>query len=168
MGAMNTIRIATAALAAALLAAPAFAKDDKGWDKEHKRAEKAERKAEKAERKAAREASKGKHRDDDVHVGRYFDDRHREHARRYYAEHYRTGCPPGLAKKGNGCMPPGQARKWRVGEQVPRGVVVYEVPRPILVQLPPAPRGYRYERIGADIVLVRINGHIIVDIMAFL
>lgn len=24
------------------------------------------------------------------------------------------GCPPGLAKKGNGCMPPGQAKKhWR-------------------------------------------------------
>jgi len=30
------------------------------------------------------------------------------------------GCPPGLAKKHNGCMPPGQARKlYRVGQRFP-------------------------------------------------
>ncbi len=27
------------------------------------------------------------------------------------------GCPPGLAKKHNGCMPPGQARKLARGER---------------------------------------------------
>ena len=27
------------------------------------------------------------------------------------------GCPPGLAKKGNGCMPPGQARKLGTGQR---------------------------------------------------
>ncbi|WP_341633110.1 hypothetical protein [Sphingomonas agri] len=27
------------------------------------------------------------------------------------------GCPPGLAKKNNGCMPPGQARKLARGER---------------------------------------------------
>ena len=31
------------------------------------------------------------------------------------------GCPPGLAKKHNGCMPPGQAKKlYRVGQRFPR------------------------------------------------
>jgi hypothetical protein len=31
------------------------------------------------------------------------------------------GCPPGLAKKNNGCMPPGQARKlYRAGQRFPR------------------------------------------------
>ena len=31
------------------------------------------------------------------------------------------GCPPGLAKKNNGCMPPGQARKlYRSGQRFPR------------------------------------------------
>src|SRR4051794_37658918 len=31
------------------------------------------------------------------------------------------GCPPGLAKKHNGCMPPGQARKlYRTGQRFPR------------------------------------------------
>ena len=30
------------------------------------------------------------------------------------------GCPPGLAKKNNGCMPPGQARKlYRTGQRFP-------------------------------------------------
>ena len=30
------------------------------------------------------------------------------------------GCPPGLAKKGNGCMPPGQAKKlYNVGQRIP-------------------------------------------------
>lgn len=32
-------------------------------------------------------------------------------------EGYRHGCPPGLAKKNNGCLPPGQAR--RVGQRAP-------------------------------------------------
>ena len=31
-------------------------------------------------------------------------------------------CPPGLAKKGNGCMPPGQAKKlYNVGQRLPYG-----------------------------------------------
>jgi len=31
------------------------------------------------------------------------------------------GCPPGLAKKNNGCMPPGQAKKLRVGQRYLQG-----------------------------------------------
>ena len=40
------------------------------------------------------------------------------------------GCPPGLAKKNNGCLPPGQARKlYALGERVPRGWYdVYNLP----------------------------------------
>lgn len=45
---------------------------------------------------------------------------------RIYGENERTGygvggCPPGLAKKSVACMPPGQARKLSVGQQMPRG-----------------------------------------------
>jgi Ni/Co efflux regulator RcnB len=156
--------VGTSIFASMLIAAPAFAKD-----KEDK-AEKKEQKAEwKAEKKAAKEHEKAaKHGDDDVRQGRYFNEQHRQYARRYYTEHYAgegRSCPPGLAKKNNGCMPPGQARKWAVGQPLPRDVVVYEVPRPILVQLPPAPVGYRYSRVGGDIVLVRIQTNLIVDIM---
>ena len=36
---------------------------------------------------------------------------------RDYGYGYDRGCPPGLAKKHNGCMPPGQARKLARGER---------------------------------------------------
>ena len=62
-------------------------------------------------------------------------------------------------------MPPGQARNWVVGQPVPRNVVVYSVPQPVIMQWPPAPYGYRYSRIGGDIVLVQQQNNIIVDII---
>ncbi len=43
------------------------------------------------------------------------------------------GCPPGLAKKNNGCRPPGQAKKetyiWQRGERIDRDYVVIRDPR---------------------------------------
>src|SRR3569832_2184796 len=99
--------------------------------------------------------------------GAYFNDRHREDVRRYYVEHYGggKGCPPGLAKKHNGRMPPGQARKRAVGQPLPREVTVYTVPQPVLTYLPPAPVGYRYERVGGDQVLIHISDRMVEDIM---
>jgi len=36
--------------------------------------------------------------------------------------HGAHGCPPGLAKKNNGCLPPGQAKKlYNVGQRLPYG-----------------------------------------------
>ena len=58
---------------------------------------------------------------DEVRQGEYFDDRRRVVVHEYYGEQFRTGhCPPGLAKKHNGCMPPGQAKKWAIGRPLPR------------------------------------------------
>src|SRR3569623_1751582 len=47
-----------------------------------------------------------KHERDDVKGGAYFNDHHREAVRTYYSQHYGQGkgCPPGLAKKNNGCL----------------------------------------------------------------
>lgn len=42
---------------------------------------------------------------------------------RLYAANDRGGCPPGLAKKNNGCLPPGQAKKmYNVGQRYNRNV----------------------------------------------
>jgi Ni/Co efflux regulator RcnB len=163
-------RLLAVVIAALFAAAPALAGPGEGHGNKHedkaekhaeKQADKAEKRAEKAEKHA------GKREREDVKVGAYFDDRHREAARAYYSEHYShaKNCPPGLAKKNNGCMPPGQARKWAVGEPVPRGVTIYSVPQPVLLQLPPPPYGYRYARIGNDIVLVQSRNNVIVDII---
>lgn len=103
----------------------------------------------------------------EIQSGTYFNDQQREQARQYYSQTYPNGkkCPPGLAKKNNGCLPPGQAKNWAVGQRVPQGVTVYNVDQPVLRQLPAAPYGYRYARIGGDIVLVQQSNNLIVDII---
>ena len=40
----------------------------------------------------------------------------------------RASCPPGLAKKNNGCLPPGQAKKFAVGSRLPGYLSGYNVP----------------------------------------
>jgi len=173
----QTQRVLALLFAAALAAGPSFAGQDEGHGNKHgdkaqkhaeKQAEKAEKHAEKQAEKARKHAGKrGDHDRDEVRVGAYFNDQHRDAARSYYHQHYASAknCPPGLAKKHNGCMPPGQAKKWAVGQPIPHGVVVYPVPQPVIVQLPPPPYGYRYARIGNDIVLVQVQGNLIVDII---
>ena len=87
--------------------------------------------------------------------GPRFQDKDRLAVRNYYAELGRGGpCPPGLAKKHNGCMPPGQAKRWQVGAPLPRGVVYYSLPPSLVVQLTPPPEGYRYVRVASDILMI--------------
>jgi Ni/Co efflux regulator RcnB len=152
------------AISALFIAGPAFAKDNDGRGND-KQEQKAEKRADKDHEKAQKQAAKRERQD--IKPGTFFNDQHRTAARQYYSSNYGNGhsCPPGLAKKNNGCMPPGQARKWDVGQPIPRGVTVYSVPQPVLVRLPPAPYGYRYARIGGDIVLVQQQNNLIVDMI---
>ena len=63
-----------------------------------------------------------------IQIGGYFNDSQRRAAVDYYAPQFRSGnCPPGLAKKNNGCQPPGQARKWAIGQPLPVGIA-YPLP----------------------------------------
>ncbi len=99
-----------------------------------------------------------------VPVGAYFREEQREAARIYYERPENRGfCPPGLAKKGNNCMPPGQAKKWRQGYPLPAGVVYYELPRSVVLSIGLPPSGYRYVRVASDILLVAIGTAIVVD-----
>ena len=166
----NTRHLVALAIASLMLASPAFAKD-KGDDYEkggNKHGQKHESKDEKREDKAERKAEKRER--EDIKQGAYFNDQQRTFVREYYTTTYKDGkrCPPGLAKKNNGCMPPGQVRNWAVGQPVPRNVTVYSVAQPVIRMLPPAPYGYRYARIGGDIVLVQQQNNIIVDIIQVL
>jgi Ni/Co efflux regulator RcnB len=143
---MTTTRIAAISLACALAlgAAPALAEKPE-W--------------------AGQGKGKGhdKHEQDEKHA--YFNDRHREHVANYYQDEFRGGrCPPGLAKKHNGCMPPGQAKKqWRVGQPLPAGVVIYDVPPALVVKLGPPPAGQKYVRVAADILLIAVGSSLVVD-----
>src|SRR4051812_36312390 len=93
-----------------------------------------------------------------------FDSNQRSGVHAYYEEQHRGGhCPPGLAKKHNGCMPPGQAKKWRVGEPLPRDVVYYRVPQDLVVRLGAPPPGEQYVRVAGDILLISVGSKMVLD-----
>jgi Ni/Co efflux regulator RcnB len=93
-----------------------------------------------------------------------FGDRDREMIRSYYTTQARSGhCPPGLAKKNNGCMPPGQAKKWAKGKPLPRDVEYHDLPRELSVRLPMPPSGHRYVQVAADILLIAVGTGMVVD-----
>lgn len=132
-------------------------------------------KNEKSEHKEKREHPGSEQRGDDerssrdsarstVKMREHFGDQHRTVVHNYYSEQFRGGrCPPGLAKKHNGCMPPGQAKKWTVGQPLPRDVIYYAVPSALVVQIGRPPTGYRYVRVASDILLIAIGTGMVID-----
>ena len=166
------------AIAGAFMASPVFAdKGGKGHGKDHDRAEQREDRGDnRAERRDDRNRgdNRAERRDDRDHDDRaehrrvsrveHFNDPHRGYVRDYYDGQYRAGrCPPGLAKKHNGCMPPGQAKKWDVGRPLPREVRYYEVPPTLIQQLGSPPPGYRYVRVDDNILLLATGTRMVVD-----
>lgn len=94
-----------------------------------------------------------------------FTDQHRRILAEYYGGQPYAGkkCPPGLAKKNNGCMPPGQAKKWGMGRPLPSDLRYYDLPTDLLRRLPPAPAGHRYVRVAADILLIAVGTSMVID-----
>ncbi len=91
------------------------------------------------------------------HGDRHFHDEQRTVITRYYTEQYKAGrCPQGLAKKHNGCMPPGQAKKLVVGRPLPREGVYYDLPPSVVLELGVPRVGQRYVRVASDILLIAI------------
>jgi hypothetical protein len=102
-----------------------------------------------------------------VSINIHFNDQQRSYLREYYGDEFRAGrCPPGLAKKHNGCMPPGQAKKWRIGYLLDRDVVFYDLPPTIVARIGLPPSGYRYVRVASDILMMAIGTGMVVDAVA--
>ena len=122
-------------------------------------------KGEKSEHKGKSDNKKSGHRGvDERSQSEHFGDGQRTVVRNYYAEEFRHGrCPPGLAKKHNGCMPPGQAKKWTIGRPLPREVIYYHVPPALVWQFGQPPAGHRYVRVASDILLIVIGTGMVVD-----
>lgn len=100
----------------------------------------------------------------DIRIGGYFDSRQRTQVQDYYRQESRSGhCPPGLAKKNNGCMPPGQAKKWATGRPLPRDVVYTPIDPRILVRLGTPPAGHRFVQVAADILLIAVGTGMVID-----
>jgi Ni/Co efflux regulator RcnB len=50
-----------------------------------------------------------------------------------------------------------------VGRPLPRDVIFYEVPQPIVVHLGRPPQGYRYVRVSNDILMLALGTGLVVD-----
>jgi Ni/Co efflux regulator RcnB len=100
----------------------------------------------------------------EVKVGGYFVPQQRVVVQNYYGKQFKAGhCPPGLAKKNNGCLPPGQAKKYAIGQPLPRDVVFYPVSSSVVVQLGAPPAGHKYVRVATDILLIAVGTSMVVD-----
>jgi Ni/Co efflux regulator RcnB len=100
----------------------------------------------------------------EIRAGAYFQDRQRSAVQDYYGTQHRAGrCPPGLSKKQNGCMPPGQVRYYSVGQRLAPSVIYHNVPSAMVVTLGVPPSGHRYVRVAADILLIAIGTGMVVD-----
>jgi hypothetical protein len=102
---------------------------------------------------------------DDHGESRRFSSQDRGYWHEYWEDQYEHGhCPPGLAKKHNGCMPPGHAKKrYSIGYPLPRDFVILEVPVVLLPRLAPCPPGYRYGIIDGDLVQLAVGTLLVVD-----
>lgn len=107
-----------------------------------------------------RDGGRGEWREGD----RYFTSEHRTIINEYYSTQFSGGkCPPGLAKKNNGCLPPGQAKKWAIGQPLPRDVVYYPVPPAVVTRIGPPPSGYRYVQVAGDILMIAVGTSMVMD-----
>jgi hypothetical protein len=128
-----------------------------------------------ADNDKAKDKSKGKGHDKGApaaeveHSGRdvvvVFNDRDRDEVHRYWVDSYGRGnCPPGLAKKHNGCLPPGQAKKrYVVGQRLPTTVVIQPLPPVLVTRLGPVPHGYEYAVVDGDVVKLAVGTRLVVD-----
>lgn len=166
---LNSKGILAFLVAGMFLSAPAFAEKPERAGQDDGKHEKHKKHGDKYDDSDHR--SGGFESDDDrehggtsVHVDVQFGDHDRVVIHDYYEERYSKGrCPPGLAKKNNGCMPPGQAKKWQKGRPLPRDVIYHDLPPKVVVELGRPPAGHKYVRVAADILLIAVGTGMVVD-----
>ena len=109
--------------------------------------------------------SKDKSKGSDVSVSVTFTTGQRENTQAYFVEkHGPGGCPPGLAKKHNGCLPPGQAKKrYVIGHPLPPSIVIHPLPPVLVTRLGPVPVGYEYGVVDGDVLKLAVGTKLVVD-----
>jgi hypothetical protein len=92
-----------------------------------------------------------------------FTDQQRTSVESWYAGQ-RKSCPPGLAKKNNGCLPPGQAKKrYTVGKPLPVGIALKPLPEELSRRIGVAPTGYIYAEIDGDLLKLAAGTLLVID-----
>ncbi len=164
---MRTFTLATATILCAVLASPVWAKDN-GHGNSGKHGD-----GDNHGNNSAKGDDRGNGKGDDRGNGNssapqfVIVDNDRRVVSTYYRDEFSRGnCPPGLAKKDNGCLPPGQAKKmWVVGQPLPPQVVYYPLPPTLYSRLTPPPYGYEYVRVDDDVLLMQSASRSILNIL---
>jgi len=161
---LKIFRILALTIVGFLMSMPAWAdRDSRGGNKHEKHGQ--ERHGQERYEQHGRFGGRDEHdkNDDYRNVGQHFDDRYRTIINNYYVQEFRSGrCPPGLAKKHNGCVPPGQ-RRWVIGQPLPRDVVFYDLPPTVVTQIGVPLPGYRYVRVANDVLMISIGTGMVID-----
>ena len=119
------------------------------------------------ENQRAEHGSKGRH--EEARVERpSFHSSDRVVIHEYIASRYRPHCPPGLAKKHNGCVPPGHIHHYVIGQPLPETIIYEPVPEELLMRLQPVPVGYRYVQVDNDVLLMAEASHEVIDAITLL
>lgn len=97
---------------------------------------------------------------------KHFDNNRREVVQNYYKNRKSDkGCPPGLAKKDNGCLPPGQAKKYELGRNLYANTSYQAVPQDLLYLLGQPPAGQHYGVIDNDILLLANMTELVLEVI---
>ncbi|VWX33648.1 MULTISPECIES: hypothetical protein [unclassified Limnobacter] len=166
---LRTLTVASTALLIASGSAYAE-KPEKGNGNQGKNKEQNEQRGQKENRngggneKGQRAEGRDSGRDGGVSVSFNFGRTETRIVRDYYGGQVAKGkCPPGLAKKGNGCQPPGQAKQWQKGRALGSGVRYYDIPNELRIRLPVPPLNHKYVQLGTDLLLIAVGTAIVVD-----
>ena len=120
-----------------------------------------------ASKHSYQKSEKSKKDNDTVTIGITIGDRSLIKA--HIGERYKKNCPPGLAKKHNGCMPPGQAKKsYVVGEYLGHDIEYSALSGDLLKMLRPVPDGYMYVNVDKDVLLISQATKKVVDAVTLL
>ncbi len=168
----NTSRSIVVGISLALMAGgalagkPEWAGGDKQKEhkeeKEHKEKAHKQSRSDNADKKHTKRGQENDSRKFSLALG--FGDKERRTVREYYGNQSRKGnCPPGLAKKNNGCLPPGQAKKWQKGRPINEDSQYYDLPNELRIRLPVPPINHEYVRMAGDVLLVTVGTKIVVD-----
>lgn len=161
-----TCRAIFVALAALLIANPAYAdnkyrRDDRDDRKKHSD-RRDDRRGDRNEHSDRRDDRRGDQ--DQRSRSRHFDDHRRVVVHEYYVKQYRgRRCPPGFYRRARECGPSQRARRWERGHRLPRDVIFHTVPPQLVVELGVPPAGHRYVRVASDILMIAIGTGLVVD-----
>lgn len=90
---------------------------------------------------------------------------HKTVIRNYYQNAYQDRCPPGYAQQGSNCVAQPVAHAFVRGQPLPAGTVYYDLPQPLEVRLGAPPPGYRYVRVGGDVLMIADTTGVVVDVV---